>query len=398
MRITCVGGGPAGLYTAVLLRLADPSSEVTVVERNPAGVTHGWGVVFWDELLAALQAGDPTTADQIAEAAFRWTGQVVDVEGSGRVSRPNGGFSIGRQRLLDILTERARGLGVRIEFEFEHEPGPRSDADLVVAADGAGSAHRRAGDFGVTVEVGANKYVWLGTTKVFRSFLFAFVRSDAGWLWCHAYGYDQAHSTFIVECSPATWQGLGLDHMGVAEGLALLERLFARHLDGHPLIGLLGDADAPMPWLSFRTVHCERWRDGDVVLAGDAAHTTHFAIGSGTTLALEDAMTLGRALVDEPDTGTALARYERERRAALAPRRRDAAHSAHWLEDLDRYIGLDLAAFEALLHRRRSAVLPRVPPRLYVQARSLAERNGITHWLWQHAAVGRRLLAGRGDG
>lgn len=405
MRITSVGGGPAGLYAAVLL--AQQGHDVTVVERNPAGVTHGWGVVFWEPLLASLRESDPPSAAQIADAAFAWDGQDVDVEGRGRVARPSGGYSISRQRLLDILTARAQELGVRTEFERDVAPGDDLDADLdadlVIAADGVGSAHRRAlaDDLAPTVDVGTNKYVWLATTKVYTSFLFAFVRSSAGWLWCHAYGYDADHSTFIVECSPETWRGLGLDRMGAAESRELLERLFARHLDGHPLVGLPTDPEAPLPWLEFRTLHCERWWSGRTVLAGDAAHTTHFAIGSGTTLALGDAIALGRALAGVTDAAglpAALEQYQAERQAALAPSRRDARNSARWLEDLERYIDTDVDSFATLLHRRCSSLLAHLPPTIYVKAREVAERSGAARRVWSQASALRRsALVRRGS-
>ncbi|MFC5141924.1 FAD-dependent monooxygenase [Actinomycetospora rhizophila] len=398
MKITTIGGGPAGLYSAVLL--AQQGHEVTVAERNPAGTTHGWGVVFWDPLLASLREGDPASAEQIADAAFTWDGQDVDVEGRGRVARPSGGFSISRQRLLDILAARARELGVRLDFEREIAPGDEGDADLVIAADGVGSAHRRAHAdvFAPSVDVGTNKYVWLATTKVYTSFLFAFVRSSAGWLWCHAYGYDAGHSTFIVECSPQTWRGLGLDRMGAQESRELLERLFARHLDGHPLIGLPGEADAPLPWLEFRTLRCEQWWSGRTVLAGDAAHTTHFAIGSGTTLALADAIALGTAIAQEPDVPAALARYQAERLAALVPSQRDARNSARWLEDLERYIDTDVDSFSTLLHRRCSSLLAHLPPTVYVKAREVAERSGAARRVWSQASALRRSALVRRGG
>jgi 2-polyprenyl-6-methoxyphenol hydroxylase-like FAD-dependent oxidoreductase len=269
------------------------------------------------------------------------------------------------------------------------DPADDLDADLVVASDGVGSAQRRArsDEFGPTLDVGSNKYVWLATSKVFNPFLFAFVRSSAGWLWCHAYGYDAGHSTFIVECSPRTWRGLGLDRMGAEESRAVLEGLFARHLDGHPLIGLPGDPDAPLPWLEFRTLRCERWWSGRTVLAGDAAHTTHFAIGSGTTLALEDAIALSRALNSEATVPAALERYQAERQAALTGSQRDARLSARWLEDLERYIDTDVERFEALLHRRRSSVLPHIPPAAYARAREVVERSDVARKVWSQASA-----------
>jgi 2-polyprenyl-6-methoxyphenol hydroxylase-like FAD-dependent oxidoreductase len=214
------------------------------------------------------------------------------------------------------------------------------------------------------VRVGRNKYIWLGTSKVFDVFTFAFVRTAAGWIWCHAYAFDDDASTFIVECSPETWTGLGFERLGEDETLTLLEQLFASHLDGHPLrVKVRGTGGAP--WLNFRTVTNERWHAGNTVLMGDAAHTTHFTIGSGTKLALEDAIALAANLDEGRELEQALDAYERERQVALLPAQTDARFSAQWFEDIPRYVGLDPRQFFALLHERRSPLLPGIPPPLY---------------------------------
>src|SRR3954453_8614596 len=211
-----------------------PEHEITVFERDPAGLTYGWGVVYWDDLLAQLHDNDPHTARQIGERSFRWKDQVVHVQG--RTVRMGGyGFSTSRQALLDILAQRAIELGVDVRFEHEVDDlSGLAGSDLIVACDGVNSRLRQlqVDEFGTSVDVGRNKYIWLGTSKVFDSFTFPFVQTDAGWIWFHAYGFNSDGSTFIVECSPETWTGLALDRLGWDESIALLERPFEGHLDG----------------------------------------------------------------------------------------------------------------------------------------------------------------------
>jgi anthraniloyl-CoA monooxygenase len=390
MRIACVGGGPAGLYLAILMKRRDPGHEVTVFERNPAGVTYGWGVVFWDDLLEGLRANDPPTAQAIAEEAFRWTDQHILVDGRPPDSLPGFGYSMRRQRLLDILTARALELGVGVRFESEVEdPDRLGRPDLVVACDGVNSRLRRRhpDGFGTRIDTGRNRYMWLGTTKVFDSFTFAFVRTPAGWVWCHAYGFDAGTSTFIVECQPETWAGLGFGRLGLDDSIRRLEQLFEAQLDGHPLVAQAPAADRA-PWLAFRTVTNERWHHGRVVLAGDAAHTTHFTIGSGTKLAIEDAIGLAAALGGHRELESALAAYEQQRRTALLLLQREARNSAHWFEDLPRYVRLGPPEFTALLHHRRSQLLRRMSPAGYYRLRWATERLPLLERLW-HWASGR---------
>ena len=386
MRIVCVGGGPAGLYFAILMKASDPAHEVEVFERNPRGVTYGWGVVFWDDLLEQLRAGDPLTAAEIGASAFRWNGQLLAVENKPRVHVGGLGYGIGRQRLLDILVNRATDLGVRVEFERTVEDRELPEADLIVACDGVNSSLRELcrDRFQTDVVVGRNRYIWLGTSRVFDAFTFAFVRTHAGWIWCHAYGFEDSMSTFIAECSPETWSALGFDTLGQADCTALLEKLFEGHLQGHAL-----ESKGRATWLRFRTVTNESWHVGNIVLMGDAAHTTHFTIGSGTRLALEDAISLAARLHEETSLSAALERYEQERRAGLLRTQSDARLSARWFENVPRYVELDPPQVSALLRERRSPLLPRVPPRIYYRLSRATQRNSVLNKLrtWAAPAV-----------
>jgi 2-polyprenyl-6-methoxyphenol hydroxylase-like FAD-dependent oxidoreductase len=399
MRIACVGGGPAGLYLAILMKAHDRDHDLRVFERNPPGLTYGWGVVFWDDLLEQLDASDTVTASEIRASSFRWNGQLLAVEDKEPVHVGGHGYGIGRQRLLDILLERASDLGVQVEFESEIENvDDLGDADLIVACDGVNSPlrqlHRER--FRTDVVVGRNKYIWLGTSRVFDAFTFAFVHTDAGWIWCHAYGFDGSTSTFIVECSPETWAGLGFDTLDEADNIRLLEELFERHLHGHALKSKVR-SQGGTPWLNFRTVTNGTWHLDNVVLMGDAAHTTHFTIGSGTRLALEDAISLAARLQDATSVAVALERYEKERRAALLRTQSDARLSARWFESVPRYIDLDPPQVFALLRERRSPLLPRVPPRIYYRLYRATQRNAVLQRLRRWAAPRVKALYSRGS-
>jgi 2-polyprenyl-6-methoxyphenol hydroxylase-like FAD-dependent oxidoreductase len=359
------------------MKRRDPAHEVTVFERDPAGMTYGWGVVFWDDLLDNLRACDPQSASEISDNAFRWEDQVIEVKGRPTARMGGYGFSIRRQALLDILAQRALELGVEVRYESQVDhPSELADSDLIVASDGVNSGLRQlhADRFVTRVEVGHNKYVWLGTSKVFDSFTFPFVETDAGWIWFHAYGFDRDRSTFIVECSPETWAGLGFERLGATESLALLEGIFEPYLDGQSLMTQGRGPEQPMPWLNFRTVNNRSWHHGNIVLMGDAAHTTHFTIGSGTRLAIEDAIGLASKLDRRDHLQPALEAYAKERQAALRRPRSQASYSARWFEHVPRYIGLDSGQFAKLLLRRFSRPLAHLPPRAYYRLYETARR------------------------
>lgn len=375
MKVACVGGGPAGLYLSILLKLRDPSHDITVYERDPEGSTYGWGVTYWRGLLDRLREHDPVSARAVEEHSVRWRDGVAHVGGLTTRHQGDEGFGIGRHRLLEILAARARSLGVRLEFDHGITGENPPDADLVVAADGVGSAlrTRHAAHFGTEITTGRNRYVWLGTSKVFDAFTFAFTETDHGWIWAYGYGFGPGGSTCVVECGTETWTGLGLDRADEGEALVLLEKLFADVLDGHPLTARSGGR-AGATWPAFRTLTNRTWSRGNLVLLGDAAHTTHYSIGAGTTLALEDAMCLAGALGDHARLPDALAHYERERRAALLPVQSAARHSAQWYENLPRYIRLAPERMFALLGQRHSPLLPYVPPGLYYRLDRAAGR------------------------
>lgn len=355
MKISCIGGGPAGLYFAISMKLRNKSHDVTVLERNPAGVTYGWGVTFSERLLDSLYRNDPDSALKINECRVSWGNQDVSVRDGRPVHLGGYGYAIGRHRLLDILTGRAVELGVDVQFQrqvddFSQLGGP----DLIVACDGANSGVRKRYEshFQATVDPSRNKYIWLGTNRVFDSFVFAFEETTAGWIWFYAYRFNDDATTFIVECAPETWEGLGFAQLGPDETLLLLQDIFKRHLDGYPLMNPLRDLGRT-PWLNFSRITTGAWYHENVVLMGDAAHTTHFSIGSGTTLAIQDAVALADKLDQYTDLGTALERYQAERRAALLPVQHAALNSTQWFEHIPHYIDQDAIHFAYALWRRR---------------------------------------------
>jgi 2-polyprenyl-6-methoxyphenol hydroxylase-like FAD-dependent oxidoreductase len=400
MRIDCIGGGPAGLYFALLTKLGDPAHDVTVFERCKAGSTYGLGVSLGQDILDSLRSNDAESALEIERAGFRWRGQEVYFRGQRVTPAGDDVYNISRQKLVDILATRAAGLGVDIRYGHEVlSPRELPDADLIVAADGANSRIRQsAGRFQTSVREGSNKYIWLASAKVFDSFTYLFVRTNAGWVWAYAYRFSQELSTFIVECSAQTWDGLGFPAMSTDESTRVLQRLFAAHLEGHALIGKFPDHTSAR-WQSFRTITNQRWHQDNVVLLGDSAHTAHFSIGSGTKLAFEDAIALASSLGQHHGSlWQALAAYENKRRADLARPLTEAQCSAKWLENLPRYAGLEPRQFTALLQRRRSPLLPIMPPRLSYLLHEAAERFAVLDGIRSRLGPATKVAYGRSMG
>ncbi len=355
MKIVCIGGGPAGLTFAMLARLCHPEAEVTVLERNARGVTYGWGVVFPEALLRGMSRHCPDTATEIARSATMWIDQHVHVRGARPAHLGRHGYSIGRAELLEILGSRAERLGVSIQCQdVVDDLGILEDADLVVAADGANSRLRasRAGRFGTRVLSGQNRYIWLGTSREFPAFTFGFESTPAGWIWFHAYRYAPAASTFIAECSAETWQGLGLDRLDAACTTRRLEEIFAGYLDRHRLTDQMGPL-GKVGWQTFGTISNETWVDGNLVLIGDAAHTAHFSIGSGTLLAVGDALALADQLRTRAALPAVLAAYEAQRRPEVEHFQAAARNSASWFERIPELIEQPAVDFAYGLLRRR---------------------------------------------
>ena len=411
MNIAVIGGGPAGLYFALLMKKADPGHRITVLERNRPDDTFGWGVVFSDQTLGNFAAADPETCHEIADHFARWDD--IDVHVKGRVVTSGGhGFSgIARRTLLSILQRRAAALGVALCYRCEvrgledlrdADLGLGGRPDLVVAADGANSVVRRqlAAHFEPDLDVRTAKYVWLGTTRLFDAFTFLFVDRPGGVdgvFQAHAYRFDERHSAFIVECDRASWLAAGFDRLDLDGTVAACERLFAPWLDGHPLLANVPPHQRAAPWQSFTRVRNARWHHDRVVLIGDAAHTAHFSIGSGTKLAMEDAIVLARELgkagavspadaAKAADAGTglapALAAYEAERKLEALRLQNAARNSMEWFENVRRYIGLEPQQFAYSLLTRSQRVSHE-----NLRRRDRAYLGGVERWFAGRAAA-----------
>ncbi|MFC3282885.1 bifunctional salicylyl-CoA 5-hydroxylase/oxidoreductase [Litchfieldella rifensis] len=362
MRIACLGGGPAGLYFAISMKRRDPSHEIVVIERNRPDDTFGWGVVLSDETLDNLARNDTASAERIREHFAYWDDIAVIHRGVKTVSTGHGFCGIGRRQLLILLQQRARELGVELRFETPIEEDDidayRREFDLVIAADGINSKTRERyrEHFKPDIDTRACKFVWLGTHQTFNdAFTFIFEHTEHGWVWAHAYQFDADTATFIVECSEDTWRRFGFGEMSQQESIAICERIFARHLDGHSLMSnarhIRGSA-----WINFPRVLCERWSFENVVLMGDAAATAHFSIGSGTKLALESAIALADYLHSEPNMADAFSRYEDERRLEVLRLQSAARNSTEWFEQVERYLDFDPVQFNYSLLTRSQRI------------------------------------------
>lgn len=353
MKITVAGGGPAGLYFALLHKKAHPAANITVLEKNPEGVTWGWGVVFSDETLDRFQQADPETYDEIAATFARWTS--IDVHFRGRTIRSGGHAFCGirRVRLLQVLQERCRNLGVHLLFGTEVQSADElREADLVVAADGINSKIRslHADFFKPDILEGRNRYIWLATPEVYDSFKFFIRENQHGVFVVHAYPFDRNTSTFIVETDEQSWKNAGLDRADEAAGVHYCETLFAEDLGGNPLLSNKSS------WINFRRIKNETWRHENIVLIGDAAHTAHFSIGSGTKLAMEDSIELSHALSSHRTIEAALEAYERDRWVDVAKLQRAAEVSQSYFENIARWKDFDPEQFTVKLLTRSKRV------------------------------------------
>lgn len=396
MKIICIGGGPAGLYFGLLMKKQDPAHEITVIERNRPYDTFGWGVVFSDQTLGNLVNADEPTATAILQSFNHWDDIDVHFKGRTVTSGGHGFCGIGRKRLLNILQQRCEALGVRLVFETDvandQEMARAHGADLVIACDGLNSRIRTryAATYQPDIETRKCRFVWLGTRKLFSAFTFAFKETEHGWFQAHAYQYDGDTSTFIVETPEEVWQKAGFDRMSQEEGIAFCERLFADELDGNRLISNASHLRGSAIWIRFPRIICGRWvhwneidgRQVPVVLMGDAAHSAHFSIGSGTKLALEDAIELARCFAAEGQNGIGqvIAAYETVRAVEVLKIQSAARNSMEWFENVDRYTAMEAEQF-AYSMLTRSQRLSHENLRLrdadYVQR--------YEHWIARHA-------------
>ena len=385
MNIACIGGGPAGLYFAISMKLRQPETQITIFERNRANDTFGWGVVLSDETLDNLEQNDPVSARSIREHFAYWDDIACVYGGERTVSTGHGFCGIGRKQLLILLQARARELGVELQFETEVEDiaDLQRRYDLVVASDGLNSQARKQypEQFRASVASGACKFVWLGTHQKFDdAFTFIFEQTEKGWVWAHAYQFSDDTATFIVECSEQTWQAYGFGEMSQQQSMQVCEQIFKDHLGGNALMSnanhIRGSA-----WINFPKVLCDTWWHDNIVLMGDAAASAHFSIGSGTKLALESAISLATHVNLESDLQTAFEKYQDQSKLEVLRLQSAARNSVEWFENIERYFGLDPVQFNYALLTRSQRISHE-----NLRARDASWLQSAERWFAQHSS------------
>jgi 2-polyprenyl-6-methoxyphenol hydroxylase-like FAD-dependent oxidoreductase len=342
VRIAVLGGGPGGLYFAYLWKKRHPDARIDLFEQNAEGATFGFGVVFSEQALEFLRADDPDTVDAITPRMESWQNITLNLRGESVAIDGVGFSSIGRLELLNILQQRVRAVGITPRYgTMVATVGQLKGYDLLVAADGLNSLVRRSfeKEFGASVSHSTNKFAWYGTPKRFETLSQTFVKTELGAFNAHHYRYSPGMSTFLVECDAATWQAYGFEHKTIEQSQAICEQVFAASLEGHPLVS------NKSVWRNFPWIWNENWSHGNMVLIGDALHSAHFSIGSGTRLAIEDAIALTKALETEADIASALARYQAERKPIVKKLVTAARTSADWYEHFAEHMKLDLMEF-----------------------------------------------------
>jgi len=360
MKIMCLGGGPAGLYFAISMKLRDPAHDVTVLERNKANDTFGWGVVLSDDALEQMQENDPKSTDAIRDHFSYWDDIAVEHNGDRTVSGGHGFAGIGRKQMLIILQARARELGVNMQFEtiFKSAEEYRKDYDIVVATDGINSLVRKEYEdiYKPDIDTRLCKFIWLGTHQKFDAFTFIFEKTEHGWMWAHVYQFDDNTATFIVECLQPTWDGFGFEDMSKEDTVATCQKVFEKYLDGNDLMSNADHLRGSAVWMNFPRVICEKWYNENVVLMGDAAATGHFSIGSGSRLAFDSAIALANYVHSEPTLEEAFERYQEERRLEVLRLQSAARNSLEWFEEVERYLDQDPVQFNYNLLTRSQRI------------------------------------------